>query len=170
MCPMKSFSAFLNFLIAIYFSFGWLIALLSDLNFHKSTRWHCSVLYILIWNKRESRQRLSYLRINGNVIGEKGLLTLIKNLDGWIALSEIQYRRCMKEFGPGLSFKYFISELMGFLQNQAAWLVEASCREWLFLPGENEKWSVKCNIFFLFLFFLQFISTLLLETQGKAHR
>lgn len=157
-----------TFFNSLYFSFGWLIALFSDLNFHKSARWHCSVLYVLIWNKRESRQRLSYLRINRNVIGEKGLLTLIKNLDGWIALSEIQYKRRMKEFGPGLSFKYFITELMGSLQNQAAWMVaqRITISTW----GE---WEMKCKgtvIFSSISFFLQFISTFLLETQGKAHR
>lgn len=84
--PWNHSQPFVYILIGIYLSLSWRMVLSSDLNFHKSTRWHCSLLYVLIGNKWESLQRLSSLRINGNVIGEKGILTLIKNWDGWVAL------------------------------------------------------------------------------------
>lgn len=82
----------------------------------------CSLCIDLKW-AGISPSWLSYLRINWNLFGEKSLLTLIKNLERWIALLEIQYRRSMKEFASGLSFKYFITELLGVLQNKAGWLV-----------------------------------------------
>lgn len=71
---------FFNF-IAIYFSVSWLMVIWSDINIHKSAWWHRSVFFCIDLKLAGiSASWLSCLRINGNMIGEKGLLTLIKKL------------------------------------------------------------------------------------------
>lgn len=79
--PWKHIQPFFFNLVAIYFSFSWLMVIWSDINIHKSAWWHRCVFFCIDLKLAGiSAFWLSCLRINGNMIGEKGLLTLIKKL------------------------------------------------------------------------------------------